>query len=245
MTASEHTPAEPAPAEHMPVEYMRTVRSYVIRGGRLTPSQQHALENYWDKYGISAVSAPFNAEQVFGRTAPLVFEIGFGMGDSLLAMARDNPDQDFIGVEVHKPGVGKLLDDIEKNQISNLRIYCHDAKEILRDCFAENSLDVMQIFFPDPWHKKRHHKRRLVQTEFVEQLRSRLKPGALLHMATDWEPYAEHMMLTLSEAPGFENQAGVQQHSDSSRRESTKFEKRGQRLGHGVWDLIFVKSGKL
>jgi len=227
------------------VEHRRTIRSYVIRGGRLTPSQQYALENYWEKYGISDVTAPFNAEQVFGRTAPLVFEIGFGMGDSLLAMARDNPDQDFIGVEVHRPGVGKLLDEIEKNQLRNLRIYCHDAKEILRDCFADNSLDVVQIFFPDPWHKKRHHKRRLVQTEFVEQLRSRLKPGGLLHMATDWEPYAEHMMLTLSEAPGFVNQAGVEQHSNSSRRESTKFEKRGQRLGHGVWDLIFVKSGQL
>ncbi len=231
-------------------QFMRTIRSYVIRGGRLTPSQQHALENYWPKYGIDIVNEPFDAFAVFGRTAPLVLEIGFGMGSSLAAMAMENPQQDFIGIEVHRPGVGKLLDDIEKNQISNLRLYCHDAKEILRDCFAENSLDVVQIFFPDPWHKKRHHKRRLIQTEFLELLINRLKPGGLLHLATDWQPYAEHMMLTLSDqeksaaandTPRLVNAAGPQQYSDSSRRQSTKFEKRGQRLGHAVWDLQFRK----
>jgi tRNA (guanine-N7-)-methyltransferase len=224
------------------VEHLRSIRSYVIRGGRLTPSQEHALTHYWPRFGIDDVKAPFNQQTAFGRTAPLVLEIGFGMGDSLAAMAQAHPEQDFLGIEVHRPGVGKLLDTIEKEGISNIRIYCHDAKEILGDCIAPESLDVVQIFFPDPWHKKRHHKRRLIQSEFVALLHSRLKPGGLLHMATDWQPYAEHMMQTLSAAPGWENQAGPGLYGDSSRRESTKFEKRGQRLGHGVWDLLFIRQ---
>ena len=144
-------------------------------------------------------------------------------------------------MEVHRPGVGKLLDEIVRQDIHNLRIYCHDAKEILRDCIAEESLDVIQIYFPDPWHKKRHHKRRLVQAEFTQLLRNRLKPGGLLHLATDWQPYAEHMMETLSAAPGLQNQAGPGQYGSDSRRLLTKFEKRGQRLGHGVWDLLFIR----
>ncbi len=226
----------------IPAEHLRTVRSYVIRGGRLTPSQQHALDHYWPRYGISDTSSQFDAQKTFGRVAPLVVEIGFGMGDSLAAMARDTPQQDFVGIEVHPPGVGKLLDQIEKSGLSNLRIYRHDARDILKNCFAEGSLDVVQIFFPDPWHKKRHHKRRLIQSDFIELISSRLRPGGLLHLATDWQNYAEHMMEVISAAPGLENIAGPGGYSDSSRRQSTRFEQRGQRLGHGVWDLIFVKA---
>lgn len=223
-------------------EHPRTIRSYVIRGGRLTSSQENALETQWPNFGLNAESGLLDATQVFGRHAPLVMEIGFGMGDSLLTMASANPERDFIGVEVHKPGVGRLLHEIAEMQLNNLRIYRHDAKEILRDCIADGALDCIQIFFPDPWHKKRHNKRRLVQSEFIQQLRPKLKVGGTLHMATDWEPYAEHMMEVMSAAPGFRNAAGQGQFSNANERPLTKFEKRGQRLGHVVNDLIFVRE---
>jgi len=171
-----------------------------------------------------------------------VMEIGFGMGDSLLQMARANPEKDFIGIEVHKPGVGRLLHEIAENQISNLRIYCHDAKEVLRDCIDEQSLDCVQIFFPDPWHKKKHNKRRLVQLPFIQALRPKLKIGGTVHMATDWVPYAEHMMEVMGTAEHFHNTAGPDQYSIGTDRPLTKFEKRGQRLGHVVNDLVFARD---
>ncbi|MDT8429341.1 MAG: tRNA (guanosine(46)-N7)-methyltransferase TrmB [Pseudomonadales bacterium] len=227
--------------EQLPEKQLRTVRSFVIRGGRLTPSQQYALTHYWPRYGLAASDHPFNQQTVFGRQARLVLEIGFGMGDSLVAMAAAQTETDFIGIEVHPPGVGKLLDEIHKLGLSNLRIYQHDATEILARCFADDTLDVIQIFFPDPWHKKRHHKRRLIQADFVALLSRRLKRGGILHLATDWENYAEQMLAILSANPTLCNAAGQGQYSDSSRRQTTKFEQRGRRLGHEVRDLIFVK----
>lgn len=222
--------------------HRRTVRSYVIRGGRLTSSQQQALETLWPVYGVSDVRAPFDAQQHFGRAAPLVLEIGFGMGDSLLEMARCNPDKDFIGIEVHRPGVGRLLHEIQAQGLGNLRVYCHDAKEILRDCIADGALSCVQIFFPDPWHKKKHNKRRLVQAEFMELIRRKLAIGGKVHMATDWEPYAQHMMEVMGALPDYRNAAGVSQFSTATERPLTKFEKRGQRLGHVVNDLVFVRE---
>jgi len=240
MSEKEMTP-EPSALEGT-AEHPRTIRSYVIRGGRLTSSQENALATQWPHFGIEAESGVIDPSKEFGRLAPLVMEIGFGMGDSLLTMASTNPETDFIGVEVHKPGVGRLLHEIADKQLTNLRIYRHDAKEILRDCIQNDSLDCIQIFFPDPWHKKRHNKRRLVQSEFVEQLRPKLRIGGSLHMATDWEPYAEHMMEVMSAAPGFRNAAGPNQFASASERPLTKFEKRGQRLGHVVNDLIFIRE---
>ena len=229
-------------ASDVPAEHMRAIRSYVIRGGRLTSSQQHALDNYWPRYGIADTTAALDSEKVFGRVAPLVMEIGFGMGVSLLQMAINNPDKNFIGVEVHRPGVGRLLHEIEAHALNNLRLYCHDAKEILRDCIADGQLDTVQIFFPDPWHKKKHNKRRLVQLEFMSLVRQKLAIGGRVHMATDWVPYAEHMMEVMSAAPGYTNAAGTGQFSIDTDRPITKFEKRGHRLGHAVHDLIFVRN---
>lgn len=235
MTDTPLTQEQKAPAPH------RAIRSYVIRGGRLTASQQHALETLWPVYGLEA-DKTLDPVQVFGRQAPLVMEIGFGMGDSLLAMAKAHPDTDFIGVEVHRPGVGRLLHEIEAHQLKNLRIYCHDAKEVLRDCIADGSLSGIQIFFPDPWHKKKHHKRRLVQDAFVAEMRPKLCLGGKLHMATDWVPYAEHMMEVMSVAPHYRNAAGPGQYALDTGRPLTKFEKRGHRLGHAVHDLVFLRE---
>ncbi len=224
------------------VLHLRTIRSYVIRGGRLTNSQQNALENFWPKYGIDYTKTAFDNVAEFGRVAPLVMEIGFGMGDSLLDMAESNTDKDFIGVEVHRPGVGRLLHEVETRGLTNLKVYCHDAKEVLEHCIADNRLDTVQIFFPDPWHKKKHNKRRLVQSAFMALVKSKLRVGGKVHMATDWVPYAEHMMEVMSAALGYKNAADLNQYSIDTARPLTKFEKRGQRLGHAVHDLIFIKE---
>ncbi|WP_339866836.1 tRNA (guanosine(46)-N7)-methyltransferase TrmB [Pseudohongiella nitratireducens] len=220
-------------------KHHRPLRSYVIRASRLTAAQKEALANYWSKYVIEDTSSPLDVQSTFGREAPLVVEIGFGMGDSLAMMAKANPHLNYIGIEVHKPGVGKLLHAIEAEQISNLRIYCHDAVEILQNCIADHSLAGVQIFFPDPWHKKKHHKRRLVQPAFIEKLKSKLAPGGFIHLATDWQHYAEQMMEVMESAHGFHNTAGQNQYAQDTGRPETKFERRGQRLGHGVWDLLF------
>ena len=221
---------------------LRPVRSYVIRSGRLTPSQAHALHHFWRHYGLELDEGMLDPVKTFGREAPLVMEIGFGMGDSLLQMALANPDRDFIGVEVHRPGVGRLLHEIAAHDLSNLRVYCHDAKDILQHCIPDGTLDTLQIFFPDPWHKKRHNKRRLIQLEFMEQVRPKLKLGGRVHMATDWVPYAEHMMSVMSAAPGYRNAVEPGQYSPSGERPITKFEKRGERLGHVVNDLVFLRT---
>jgi tRNA (guanine-N7-)-methyltransferase len=180
---------------------------------------------------------------VFGRRAETVLEIGFGMGHSLVAMAAAAPDKNFIGIEVHGPGIGACLLEAESRGVDNLRLYQHDAVEVLRDSIAADSLATVQIFFPDPWHKKRHHKRRLIQPEFVELLRSRLQLGGILHLATDWQPYAEHILEVLSKASNWRNLAGEKGYVPRPlERPLTKFEQRGERLGHGVWDLKFERT---
>jgi tRNA (guanine-N7-)-methyltransferase len=209
----------------------------------MTPAQQRAYEAGWQRWGLEYADGMQDLDAVFGRVAPRVLEIGFGMGQSLLEMAMAEPGADFIGVEVHTPGVGKLLHGVEERCVENIRVYCHDAVEVLRDCIPGNSLDAVQIFFPDPWHKKRHHKRRLIQPPFVALLTPRLKPGGRLHLATDWENYAEQMMEVLSDAEGLTNTAGPGRFAPRPEsRPLTKFELRGERLGHGVWDLVFVRE---
>jgi len=178
--------------------------------------------------------------EIFQRQAPLALEIGFGNGESLATMAAQAPDTDFIGIEVHRPGVGHLLQELDKQVLNNVRIFNEDAVKVLRDCLPDNCLDRLLLFFPDPWHKKRHHKRRIVQAEFIELLARKLKPGGILHMATDWENYAQHMLEVLERAPAFRNCAGAGFYSEKpGYRPVTKFERRGQKLGHGVWDLLF------
>ncbi len=223
----------------IPLENKRPIRSYVIRSGRLTDAQRNAIESYWAKYVIDFEKKPLAIETLFDKPQPLTVEIGFGMGDSLLEMAMENPEQNFLGIEVHQPGVGKLLNGIAEKQLTNIKLICHDAREILETGLPEHCIDRLLLFFPDPWHKKRHNKRRLVQPEFIELLLKKLKPSAELHFATDWQAYAEHMMEVLEANTSLENELGTQNYWPSPDRPVTKFEKRGQRLGHGVWDLRF------
>jgi tRNA (guanine-N7-)-methyltransferase len=221
----------------------RPIRSYVLRTGRMTPGQERAFGQNWDRWGLEHSAGALDYDVVFGRPGPRVLEIGFGMGGSLVAMASAAPDSNFIGIEVHKPGVGRLLHSMVDEGVDNIRVYCHDAVEVLRDCIADESLDTVQIFFPDPWHKKRHHKRRLIQPGFVAALVRKIKPGGTLHLATDWENYAEQMMAVLSTAEGLSNACGDGQYAPRpEHRPLTKFELRGERLGHGVWDLVFTRD---
>jgi len=217
------------------------IKSYVRREGRMTPSQERALEQLWDKFGLELSGGVVNYDTLFNRKAPVVLEIGFGMGKSLLEQATLQPDEDFIGIEVHKPGVGALLSHLEKDNVNNIRIYQTDALDVLQQCIPDHSLSKVQIFFPDPWPKKRHHKRRLIQTPFLDLLCTKLKPEGILHLATDWENYAEQMMDLLTQHPTLKNQAGKGNFSPSTHRPPTKFEQRGIKLGHGVWDLIFFR----
>jgi tRNA (guanine-N7-)-methyltransferase len=222
---------------------LRTVKSFVRRQGRLTPSQEKALAGQWPRYGLTVAEGPVTLAEIFGRESEVTFEIGFGNGDTLLELLQRDTSRDFIGVEVHQPGVGRLLAEAAKLEAGNLRVYAEDAVDVLRQCIPEASLSGVLLFFPDPWHKKKHNKRRIVQPAFAELVRSRLKPGGFFHMATDWEPYAVHMMETMSAAEGFRNQAGEGSFVPRpDTRPLTKFEKRGTRLGHGVWDLIFVRE---
>ena len=212
-----------------------------MRGGRLTPSQQQAMETLWPEYGLDMDAGMIDREVVFGRHAELVFEIGFGMGDSLVAMARQYPERDYIGIDVHPPGIGTILREIKAHDLTNLRIMQGDAVQVLAECFVDDGLDRLQIYFPDPWHKKRHHKRRLIQPPFVELLAQKLRKGGILHLATDWNNYADQMLEVMSASARFRNLAGAGHFSDPGERVETRFERRGQRLGHGVWDLHFEK----
>lgn len=220
----------------------KSIRSYVVRAGRMTEAQRKAFEVSWPVYGLKLADGAIDTDVVFGRTGQKVLEIGFGMGTSLIEMAVASPNTDFIGVEVHPPGVGTLMNSARIEDLSNLRVYLADANDVLEECFATQSIDRLQLYFPDPWHKKKHNKRRIVKSTFVQQVRAKLRSGGILHMATDWQHYADQMMETLSEAEGFENCAGAGQYSERpSYRPVTKFEKRGEKLGHGVWDLVFKK----
>src|SRR5471032_3399505 len=219
---------------------MRRIRSFVRRQGRLTKGQQHALDTLWPVMGVEYQAEPLDMDALFGRSAPVVLEIGFGMGTSLVTMAGQKPEQNFIGIEVHSPGVGACLMTAQEEGVSNLRVMCHDAVEVLEKMIPDDSLAQVQLFFPDPWHKARHNKRRLVQAPFVELVRQKLQPGGVFHMATDWQPYAEHMLNIMNQAAQYRNLSDT--HDYVPRTESrtlTKFEQRGQRLGHGVWDLMF------
>lgn len=221
----------------------KSIRSFVIRAGRITAGQKKAFDECWPLVGLSLFSGAINPDEIFARKAPLVLEIGFGMGDSLLQMAKNEPEKNFIGVEVHPPGVGRLINLTIQEKLSNLKVYMADAMDVLEDCIPDQSIDRLQLYFPDPWHKKKHHKRRILQSDFVKKIRPKLKDGGIFHMATDWQPYAEHMMEVMSAAEGFENTQAKGEYSPKpDYRPNTKFEKRGERLGHGVWDLLFTKK---
>lgn len=221
----------------------RRIRSFVRRTGRLTAGQQLGYDRQWDKLGFALADGPLDIPQAFGREAYTVLEIGFGMGQSFIEMAKAAPEKNYIGIEVHTPGVGSALRMADEEGVTNVRISEDDAIEVLKHQIAEESFDCLQLFFPDPWHKKRHNKRRIVNEEFVQTIRSKMKLGGVIHMATDWQPYAEHMMEVLSAAEGYKNQAGEGQYTPRpDHRPLTKFEKRGEKLGHGVWDLFFEKT---
>jgi len=220
---------------------MRTVRSFVLRQGRLTRGQEQAIENVWPVYGIERDEEVLDLESLFKRSASVTLEIGFGDGVSLAEMAKSAPEKDFIGIEVHRPGVGRLLHLINEQDLTNVRVMDDDAVEIIKNRIPEQSLDRVQLFFPDPWHKKRHNKRRIVQPEFVSLVASRLKVGGVFHLATDWEPYAEHMAEVMEASTEFTSLADSPYSSKPESRPTTKFERRGLKLGHGVWDLLYEK----
>lgn len=214
------------------------IRSYVLRQGRFSPGQQRAYEALMPKFGVAYQARPLDFAALFGREAPTVAEIGFGMGETTARIATENPGINYLCMEVHAPGVGSLLKQVEERALTNVRIIRHDAVEVLRAMVPPASLAGMHVFFPDPWPKKRHHKRRLVQPAFVELAASRLLPGGYLHVATDWEEYAEHVLGVLAATPALANTAPGFAPRPASRPE-TKFERRGLKLGHGVWDIVF------
>ena len=218
---------------------MRRIRSFVKREGRMTAAQKRALEELWPCYGVEP-GQPIDFKQLFGRDCPVVLEIGFGNGESLATMAQANPEKCYLGVEVHRPGVGNLLQTIERAGVDNLRVSKTDSVELLNEQIPDHSLAAVQIYFPDPWPKARHHKRRLVQPDFIQLLRRKLKPGGSVHLATDWQDYAEHMLEVMEAAEGYSNTAGPGQFlSRPDWRPQTKFELRGLRLGHPVFDLLY------
>jgi len=220
----------------------RTIKSFALRAGRLSPRQARALELWLPDYALPVQNVPWSLVEAFERDAPTVVEIGFGMGASLVEMAQARPDINFLGIEVHRAGLGSLVADVHDLDITNVRVVEHDAVEVFKTCLTSESLDGVQIFFPDPWPKARHHKRRLIQADFVGVLLQAIKPGGFVHCATDWEDYANQMLTVLSEEPRLENKDldhGFLPRPD--RRPLTKFEARGQRLGHGTWDLMFTR----
>ena len=228
--------------ENKTKKYMRPVRSFVLRQGRLTKGQDDALQRLWPQFGIERGESVLDMVELFENDAPVTLEIGFGDGVSLATMAANEPEQNFIGIEVHRPGVGRILHLIEESNLSNLRVMDDDAVQIIINRIPDGSLDRVQLFFPDPWHKKRHNKRRIVQDDFVKLIASKLKANGVFHLATDWEPYAEHMAKVMEASLDFNSQA-VQPYSPKPEtRPTTKFETRGLKLGHGVWDLLYQKN---
>ncbi len=229
--------------EKFKVPYLRTIKSFVLREGRLTAGQQRALDELMPRFGLPEGGSPLNFTELFGNDHPVTLEIGFGNGESLAAMAEAAPELNFIGVEVHRPGVGHLLHLIEQKGLSNVRVANEDAVELLKQRIPPVSLARLLLFFADPWHKSRHHKRRIVQSDFTDLVASRLIPGGLWHLATDWENYAEHMRAVLEAHPAFENAIAPNACTPErpAWRPETKFERRGQRLGHGVWDMLYTR----
>jgi len=221
-------------------DHSRAIRSFVTRSGRITPAQERALEELWPHYGVEVTAAAVDLDALYGRHARRVAEIGFGNGDNLLTLAASRPAEDFLGIEVHRPGVGRLLLQLKELGLGNVRVVCRDAVEVLERGLSGQCLDEILILFPDPWPKKRHHKRRLVQPAFVALLADRLKSGGALRLATDWEPYAGEMLAALSAEPRLRNLAADGGFTPRPHeRLPTRFERRGERLGHKVWDLEF------
>lgn len=221
----------------------RAIKSYVLRQGRLTPGQERALASAWPSLGLDYQGRSRDLDVTFGRHAARVLEIGFGNGEALLAAAQSDAERDYIGIEVHRPGVGRLLLNADKAGLRNLRVYHHDAVEVLNNEIADTTLAEVRLYFPDPWHKARHNKRRLVQSEFVAMIARKLGIGGMFHLATDWAPYAEHMFDVMEAAPGFRNRLGARVNAPRPPwRIETHFQKRGERLGHEVFDLIYDRT---
>jgi tRNA (guanine-N7-)-methyltransferase len=226
------------PSEAQP--HRREIRSFVVRAGRMTVAQQRAWRDLWPAWGVENTPTPLDFAALFGRDAPVSFEIGFGNGESLVALACAHPDRNYVGLEVHPPGVGHLLLRCEAERIDNVRVICEDAVQVLQQRVPDASLDEVLLYFPDPWPKKRHHKRRIVQPAFVELVARKLCTGGVLRMATDWQPYADHMLATAGGCPQLRNESPSGDFVlRPESRPVTRFERRGQRLGHGVWDLAF------
>jgi tRNA (guanine-N7-)-methyltransferase len=238
---SSETPASGQPRSMMYDPSEHRIRSFVTRAGRLSLAQARALATLGPQFMLQFAKAPLDVEHVFGRSAPTILEIGFGMGDTTSHIASAMPDKNFIGVEVHTPGVGSLLKQIGEQGLTNLRLIQHDAVEVLTQMIPAGTLAGVHVFFPDPWHKARHNKRRLLQAPFVKLLAERLAPGGYLHCATDWQEYAEQMLEVLGQEPALQNTVDAYA-PQPAYRPLTKFENRGLRLGHGVWDLVFVKK---
>lgn len=221
----------------------RSIRSFVLRKGRLTIAQQHALDELWPHYGIENLETVLDFDDHFDRPAEVIVEIGFGNGESTWRMALEEPEKNFIGIEVHEPGVGQLLMALEENAIENVRIVCGDAVPFLQNRITPGSLAGVRIFFADPWPKKRHHKRRIIQPEFVKQLARCIETGGILHMATDWQPYADHMLEVMQSSPDFVNLSPTGDYCETPEwRPYTKYERRGERLGHEVRDLLYQRT---
>jgi tRNA (guanine-N7-)-methyltransferase len=236
-------PASPAPASGATDLRRRAIRSFVVRAGRMTVAQERAWQELWPRYGLETSTAALDFTAAFGREALRTLEIGFGNGETLVGLAADHPERDYVGIEVHRPGVGHLLLRVHELGLANVRAICRDAVEVLQQCIAERSLDEVLLYFPDPWPKKRHHKRRIVQADFVALVASRLQPGGVLRMATDWQPYAEHMLEVAGACAALRNESPQGDYvARPASRPVTRFERRGQRLGHDVRDLAFRRT---
>jgi tRNA (guanine-N7-)-methyltransferase len=224
------------------MQTQRRIRSFVLRAGRTTPAQERALGELWPIFGIDLSATTLDLETVFGRTAPRCLEIGFGVGEVIGSLAEANPHIDYLGIEVHRAGVGRLLLRAQQNSLANVRVICHDAVDVLRDHVRDAAFDQILVFFPDPWHKKRHHKRRLIEPSFVALLASRLRAGGILRLATDWQAYAEQMLVVCNAEPALRSLSPDFTYVPRPDfRPSTRFERRGERLGHGVWDLAYER----
>lgn len=224
-------------------DYHRSIRSFVRREGRITPAQQRALKDLWPRYGIEAGDAPLDFAAIFGRRAPVILEIGFGNGDALVTEAAAHPENNYLGIEIHRPGIGNLLRRIESLEMNNVRVMRADAKEVLTAQISDASLAGFRVYFPDPWPKQRHRKRRLVQSEFAALAVRKLLPGGYIHLATDSKDYAEHMVSVLSRTPGLVESSGLDQFTIMiASRGQTRFEQRGRKLGNQIWDLVFQRS---